>query len=187
MKTLVVVAVTATALAACELGAEGSTRFADRGIALKVPSGWSVTGFSKDVTPRRLVAASYDVRPDDVEGDCGGQAAVEQLRTDGAYVVLIDYGSFPGDLDRDDFSDDLPTSGRDEPFRDERFGEFGCFGPSYVFLFVVGDRALQAHVGIGSDATSKRREEALDVLKIQSLAPEPFRPNRPARTRGVRC
>lgn len=139
-------------------------RFAHNGIALEVPSAWTVTGFSVDVTPRRLVAASYQVSPAEVEGDCGGQAAIQRLPDDGAYVVLIDYGSFPGSLDRDDFSADLPTSGRDEPFSDERFAEFACFGPSYVFVFVVKGRALQAHVGVGPDATADRRDEAVDVL-----------------------
>lgn len=161
---MLVASIVVAALTACEFDAKDSTRFAENGIALQVPSTWSVTGFSVDVTPRRLVAASYDVRPADVKGDCGGQAAIQRLPKDGAYVVLIDYGPFPGNVDRDDFSADLPTSGRDEPFSAERFAEFGCFGPSYVFLFIVEGRALQAHVGIGPDATAERRDDAVEVL-----------------------
>jgi hypothetical protein len=75
------------------------TRFAERGVSLETPSGWSVSGFSETVFPRRLVAASYPVTRADVEGDCGGLAAVERLPSDGAYVVLIDYGgNFDPDL-----------------------------------------------------------------------------------------
>jgi hypothetical protein len=57
-----------------------------------MPPGWSVSGFSETVFPPRLVAASYPVTRADVEGDCGGLAAVERLARGGAYVVLIDYG-----------------------------------------------------------------------------------------------
>lgn len=137
---------------------------AERGIALDVPSAWSATGFSVDVIPRRLVAASYDVFQADVEGDCGGRAAVLRLPEDGVYVFLIDHGSLSG-VDADDFADELPTSGRDEPFSDERFGEFECFGPSYLFRFVLDGRALQAHIGIGPTASAERREEAAAVLR----------------------
>jgi hypothetical protein len=146
------------------VGGDESTRFAENGIALEVPSAWSVTGFSVDVTPRRLVAASYKVDPVDVEGDCGGQAAIQRLPRDGAYIALIDYGPFPGNVDRDDFNAESPVWGRDEPFSDRRFAEFACFGPSYVFLFVVRGRALQAHLGIGPDITPERRDEAVEVL-----------------------
>ena len=111
---LFVAAIVIVALAACELGEDG-TLFTENGVALHVPSTWSVTGFSVDVTPRRLVAASYDVRPGDVEGDCGGQAAILRLPRDGAYVVLIDDGPFSGHVERDDFNPDQPTFGRDEP------------------------------------------------------------------------
>lgn len=158
----VVALIALAVLAGCQSGVGNHTRFAENGIVLEVPSGWSVTGFSVDVTPRRLVAASYDVRPADVEGDCGGQAAIQRLPRDGAYVLLIDYGSF--NVDRDDFSADLPTSGRNEPFRNERFAEFECFGPSYLFRFVVRGRHLQAHLGVGPDATEERRAEAVQVL-----------------------
>lgn len=154
-------AIAVVGLAACDFAGDDRTRFAENGIALEVPRTWGVTGFSVNVTPGRLVAASYHVRPADVEGDCAGMAAIQRLPNDGAYVVLIDYGSF---VDRDDFSADLPTSGRDDPFSDLRFAEFACFGPSYLFRFFVQGRALQAHVGIGHAATAQRRDEAVEVL-----------------------
>lgn len=50
MRALVAAIAVAT-LAGCELGGEDSTRFAENGIALQVPSTWSVTGFSVDVIP----------------------------------------------------------------------------------------------------------------------------------------
>jgi hypothetical protein len=160
----VVAAISVLVLVSCAVGGDESTRFAENGIALEVPGAWSVTGFSVDVTPRRLVAASYKVDPVDVEGDCGGQAAIQRLPRDGAYIALIDYGPFPGNVDRDDFNAESPVWGRDEPFSDRRFAEFACFGPSYVFLFVVRGRALQAHLGIGPDITPERRDEAVEVL-----------------------
>jgi hypothetical protein len=168
----VVAAIAVVVLASCAVGGDEGTQFAENGIALEVPSGWSVTGFSVDVTPRRLVAASYNVNPADVEGDCGGQAAIQRLPRDGAYVVLIDYGPFPGNVDRDDFNADSPVWGRQEPFRDKRFAEFACFGPSYVFFFVARGRALQAHLGIGPDTTPERRDEAVEVLNSITAEPE---------------
>lgn len=120
-----------------------------------------MSGFSEMVFPRRLVAASYDVGRGDVEGDCGGRAAVERLPRDGAYIVLIDYGR---DLEgvesaRSRFTDRLPVT-----LRDGELAEFECFGRSYAFHFVVGGRPLQAHIGFGLDVDAERRAQALGVL-----------------------
>jgi hypothetical protein len=49
-------------------------------------------------------------------------------------------------------------------------GDFECFGPGYLFRFVVDGRALQAHVGLGGGVTPEVREEAVAVL--QSIAVE---------------
>lgn len=96
-------------------------------MSLQLPPGWSVSGFSETVFPRRLVAASYPVTRADVEGDCDGLAAVERLPSDGAYVGLIDYGgNFDPDLmSRSDFKQRLPLT-----LGDGRLAEFGCFGRS---------------------------------------------------------
>jgi hypothetical protein len=155
---ILVAAIAVVAVAACD--SEEPTQFSARGIALDVPSAWSVTGFSEDVVPPRLVVASYGVLPADVEGDCGGRAAILRATEDGAYVLLIDYGPSSGA----DGSGER-TTGRDEPFSRERFGDFECFGPSYLFRFVVAGRALQAHIGIGPDASQQRRDEAVAVLR----------------------
>lgn len=106
-----------------------------------------MSGFSETVFPRRLVAASSPVTRADVEGDCGGYAAVERLPSDGAYVVLIDYGgNFDPDLmRRGDFKQRLPLT-----LGDGQRAEFECFGRSYAFHFIVGGRGLQAHIGLGA-------------------------------------
>lgn len=136
-------------------------RFTERGVSLQLPDDWSVSGFSETVFPRRLVAASYPLSRDDVEGDCGGFAAVERLPRDGAYLVLIDYGgNFDPDLKRrSDFKQRLPLK-----LEDGQLAEFECFGRSYAFRFIVGGRGLQAHIGIGLDADPKTRMGALAVL-----------------------
>jgi hypothetical protein len=135
-------------------------RFSERGLSFQVPDGWSVSGFSETVFPRRLVAATYMVDRGDVEGDCGGLAAVERLRRDGSYVVLIDYG---GSLDagtrQRDFDQRLPLT-----FDDGQLAEYECFGRSYAFRFVVAGRALQAHVALGRVADRKTRAAALTLL-----------------------
>lgn len=143
-----------------ERSSKNSETFAESGLSFTVPDGWSVSGFSETVSPRRLVAATYSVHQADVEGDCGGFAAVERLPSDGSYVVLIDYG---GDLDaptlRQDFKQRLPLT-PDEG----QLAEFECFGRSYAFRFVVEGRGLQAHLALGRRADHRTRENALAVL-----------------------
>lgn len=148
-------------LAGCALREGDSKRFAERQVSFELPDGWSVSGFSETVFPRRLVAASYPVSPGDVEGDCGGFAAVERLPSDGAYVVLIDYGgSFDADqLNRTDFKQRLPLT-----LDEGQLAEFECFGRSYAFWFIVSGRGLQAHIGLGSIADPKTRAHAVAVL-----------------------
>lgn len=137
-----------------ERSSNDSGTFAESGLSIAVPPGWSVSGFSETVFPRRLVAATYSVRRDDVEGDCGGYAAVKHLPSDGAYVVLIDYG---GSLDaptrRQDFKQRLPLT-----LDEGQLGEFECFGRSYAFRFIVEGRGLQAHLALGhtADRTTRR-------------------------------
>jgi hypothetical protein len=137
-----------------------SETFAEAGLSFTVPHGWSVTGFSETVFPRRLVAATYPVDRDDVEGDCGGLAAVERLPSDGSYVILIDYG---GSLDaptrRQDFKQRLPLT-----LDQGQLAEFECFGRSYAFRFVVEGRGMQAHLALGSRADQSTRANALAVL-----------------------
>ena len=152
------------ALVACEFDPDERTRFAEHGIELQAPRTWSITGFSKTVWPERLVAASYDVRPADVEGDCGGLAAVRRLPRDGAYVVLIDYGQVG---EQEGFTDRLPVM-----LGDGALAEYECFGHSYMFRFILSGRALQAHVAFGRNATMERREEALGVLTSITVARE---------------
>ena len=157
------VLIAATVLASCSSARERE-RFDQHGISFDVPAGWTVTGFSTTVTPRRLVAASYTVGAADVEGDCGGLAAVERLPAKGAYVVLIDYGSHS--IDRAEFTDRRPISA----LSDGQLAAFECFGRSYAFRLMVRGRALQAHVGIGGSADSRRRSDALAVLNSLEAA-----------------
>ena len=140
-------------------------RFAERGVSFEIPSGWSVSGFSETVFPRRLVVASYPVGRADVEGDCGGYAAVERLPGDAAYLVLIDYGgNFEAVRSRSDFKQRLPLT-----LEDGQLAEFECFGRSYVFRFVVDGRRLQAHIGLGADAGPTMRARALAALNSVRL------------------
>jgi hypothetical protein len=152
-----------------ERSSNDSETFAESGLSIAVPQGWSVSGFSETVFPRRLVAATYSVERDDVEGDCGGYAAVKRLPSDGAYVVLIDYG---GSLDaptrRQDFTQRLPLT-----LDEGQVADFECFGRSYAFRFIVEGRGLQAHLALGHTADQKTRTDALAVLNSISVAREP--------------
>jgi hypothetical protein len=150
----------ALVLVGCAHRDNAADDFSERGLSLRIPDGWSVSGFSKTVFPRRLVAATYAVNRGDVEGDCGGLAAVQRLPPDGSYIVLIDYG---GGVDTDtrqrDFDQRLPLT-----FDDGRLAEFACFGRSYAFRFIVAGRALQVHLALGRTADPSTRKAALAVL-----------------------
>lgn len=151
---------TALVLVGCVHRDDAADDFSERGLSLRVPKSWSVSGFSETVFPRRVVAATYAVNRDDVEGDCGGLAAVQRLAPDGAYLVLIDYGGgVDADTRRRDFDQRLPLT-----FNDGQLAEFECFGRSYAFRFVVAGRALQAHLAVGRAADQETREAALAVL-----------------------
>lgn len=152
---LVVVALFALIAAGCRSGSEEtSTRYSTQGLSFAVPGGWSSTPFSTTNDPHRLAVASYPVPADSVEGDCGGIKAVHQLPSDGALVLVIDYGDGPGFTRPDDLE---LSSGE--------FANYDCFGESTAFRFRVGERDLQAHVAFGADATDDAKEHALDVLR----------------------
>ena len=68
-------------------------------------------------------------------------------------------GSRSVTADPSDFQDRLPRA-----LEDGQLADFECFGRSYAFRFVVGGRALQAHVGLGHDATAARLSEALAAV-----------------------
>jgi hypothetical protein len=145
-----------------------SGKFAESGLSIAVPHGWSVSGFSETVFPRRLVAATYSVERDDVEGDCGGVAAVQRLPSDGAYVVLIDYGNVDAATRQQDFKQRLPLA-----LDNGQLAEFECFGRSYAFHVVVEGRGIQAHLALGRRADQTTRADALTVLNSISVSREP--------------
>lgn len=136
-------------------GGHGSTTLRDgeSGLILRYPRSWTVTGFSRLTSPRRLVAASYTLTRDEVEGDCGGRRALESLPPGGAAVLLIDYGS-------------SSVAPHFERFRLSEFkrADYECFGPSYALRFTRGGRDLQAHIALGRRAGAGRRQQALSIL-----------------------
>jgi hypothetical protein len=158
----VLLALTVLSAAACTDGRDPTANFSERGVHLQIPSAWSITGFSTTNAPSRLVAASYSVRPEDSEGDCGGNAAIARLPEDGAFIALIDYDEMP--VDRGDFPDTLPVASVDDLFDRRRFLQFDCFGPSYMLRLIVNRRPIQVHVGLGKEASSERRAEVVAIV-----------------------
>ena len=142
-------------LAGC--GGSKSARFDAEGVAFVYPAGWSVTGFSRTVSPARLVVASYPVRRAEVEGDCGGMRALQALPRNGAAVLLIDYGPGPA-------NSRFPS--RLSRFRLDQFkrASYDCFGDSYMLRFHAARHDLQAHVVFGGNARVAQRNRALGVL-----------------------
>jgi hypothetical protein len=141
-------------VAGCGSGGRATFRDGESGLMFRYPRSWSITGFSHSNSPRRLVAASYHVKADEVEGDCGGIEALQSLPGSGAAVLLIDYGSsssfapHPGHFTLSDF----------------KRANFECFGDSYMLRFSRGVHDLQAHVALGSRASADRRVPALSIL-----------------------
>jgi hypothetical protein len=144
-------------LAGCGGSKSRSARFDGQGVAFVYPGGWSVTGFSRTVSPARLVVASYRVTRSEVEGDCGGMRALAALPRDGAAVLLIDYGPGPAN------SQFRPRPSR---FRLGQFKQasYECFGDSYMLRFHAAGHELQTHLVFGRQAVATQRSQALGVL-----------------------
>jgi hypothetical protein len=135
----------ASGLSACG-GGNGHT-FSDRsiGLSFRYPSAWSSSGFSRRVSPPRLVVGSYPIRPSDALG---------RLPRDGAAVLLIDYGPshrFPRHPSAFNLSQFHP-------------GDYECFGQSWMLRFRRGGHDIQAHVALGVAADPMKRKQALTVL-----------------------
>ncbi len=96
---------------------------------------------------------SYRVPPGAVEGDCGGWNAVNRLPSQGAYVILIDYGQ-----------GSFPPRPRDLTMRDGELANYERFGQSTMFRFRIGAQDIEAHVGLGAASTDQTRDRALAVL-----------------------
>jgi hypothetical protein len=131
-----------------------SFRDSETGLTLRYPRSWTVTGFSQATSPHRLVVASYHVGPDEVEGDCGGERALQSLPPRGAAVLLIDYGSSSG----------FAPHARNFTLSNFQRATYECFGDTFMVRFGRGGHDLQAHVAIGRRATAERRKEALSIL-----------------------
>jgi hypothetical protein len=140
-------------------GAAKYAHFRDtsRDIAFRYPAGWFVTGFSTTNDPNRLVVASYRVTRPQVEGDCGGMAALDALPPRGTAVLIIDYGPAAP-------AAQFPKRPSRFRLRNGKYGNYECFGRSYVFRFRVAGRDLQAHVAIGRHASPRERGAALAIL-----------------------
>jgi hypothetical protein len=127
-----------------------------QGIAFRYPAGWSVTGFSRTVSPPRLVVASYKVTGSEVEGDCGGMRALAVPR-DGAAVMLIDYGAARSATE---------FHPRPKHFLLRQFARanYECFGDSYMLRFEAAGHDLQAHLKFGQHASAALRRRPLLIL-----------------------
>lgn len=150
----VILALSALCVSTC--GGHKTQTFSDvsSDLSFRYPTNWSVSGFSHTNSPRRLVVASYRVAPQEVEGDCGGSQALSRIPSNGAAILLIDYGrtqrftAHPAD------------------FRLSQFhrATYECFGDSYMLRFRRGGHNLQAHLALGSRASGSQRRQALAIL-----------------------
>lgn len=136
-----------------------TTTFRERGLLFRYPAEWFVTGFSRTVSPERLVVASYKVVRDQVEGDCAGSRALNAVPRKGAALLLIDYGATAGREFRP----------RPQHFRLRQFEhtDYECFGDTYMLRFVAAGHDLQAHLKFGRDANAATRKQVL--LTLDSL------------------
>lgn len=131
--------------------------FDDGGVRFAYPAGWSVTGFSLTVTPRRLVVASYPVSRAQVEGDCGGSKALNALPRGGAAILLIDYGAGPR-------KQGFARQRRSFQLAHGALVNYDCFGRGYAFRFYSEEHNLQAQVVYGRRASRTERRATLKIL-----------------------
>jgi hypothetical protein len=100
-------------------------------------------------------------------GECGPDAALDDLPADGALVWLLEY-EIPSNLD--DFPlrpDRLSLSGEPQVY------ECATAQPTYLFRFRDGFRYFQLHVALGDSASEHTRRDVVDVLNSLSAGPLP--------------
>jgi hypothetical protein len=136
-------------------------------ILVNLPAGW----IEKDnpvpgISAPRLVAA-YGTWDFPIGGDCGPEAALQDLPTEGALVWVVEYAN-PGYAG--DFIPLLPGFGIDLQTPPARW-ECAAGAPSRMYLFRVGGRYFELHLALGPGAAAEtiRQSEGL----IKSLQAEP--------------
>jgi hypothetical protein len=138
-------------------------------ISVERPAGW----IRKDVTlsaPRapRLVAV-YGTWDFPTGGDCGPEAALQDLPADGAMVWILEHWNpgYAGDFVplMSGFGIDLQTP----PAR----WECAAGAPSRMYLLRVGGRLFEVHVALGPGAQSETVRQAEALVKSLEAEPAP--------------
>ncbi|MDA0161960.1 hypothetical protein OM076_16925 [Solirubrobacter ginsenosidimutans] len=142
------------------------------GLSWTLPAGWEpvrsqLTALVQPV--HRLAAATFPLRQDAPDRDCGPETARAQIPAGGALVYLLE--------DRE--AEARPKRlahypARPRHFRVARARTYECLGLGAIVWWTEQGRALQAQVVLGPRAGAARRhqvEALLDSLVVQAIAP----------------
>src|SRR5689334_9886847 len=160
--------VVALTLAGC--GSSGWRTWQGRGVSVRIPHGWYVTG--AHLTPvtwpvQFLAVASYSLPAGDRGADgCEPKSAVDRLPADGAFLFGWEYTGAPdGPIRKADFPP------RPQRFRLVHLGRYECLDHSYLLRFRSAGRYFQLHVLLGRHASIQTRKLTLRVLDSLAVRP----------------
>ncbi|HEY6889656.1 MAG TPA: hypothetical protein VI300_17795 [Solirubrobacter sp.] len=142
------------------------------GLSWTLPRGWrpvrsQLTALVQPV--HRLAAATFSLRQDKPDRDCGPDTARAQLPAGGALVYLLE--------DRE--AEARPRGlahypARPKHFRVARARTYECLGLGAIVSWTEQGRALEAQIVLGPRANRERRrqvEALLDSLVVEPIAP----------------
>jgi hypothetical protein len=137
-------------------------------VSVDLPAGWIGKDDPVPSSSAPRVVAAYGTWDFPTGGECGPEAALGDLPTDGALVWVVEYGDprYSGDFYSSPgpgFSIDLQTP----PAR----WECAAAAPSRMYPFRVTGRFFEIHVAFGPDASAETIGQANGV--ITSLGAEP--------------
>jgi len=136
-------------------------------ISVNLPAGWIEKDDPVPGTSAPRVVAAYGTWDFPTGGDCGPEAALQDLPTEGALVWVVEYAN-PGYAG--DFIPLLPGFGIDLQTPPARW-ECAAGAPSRMYLFRVGGRYFELHLALGPGAADETIRQAEGLIK--SLQAEP--------------
>jgi hypothetical protein len=138
-------------------------------ISVNLPAGWIGKEDPVPGTSAPRVVAAYGTWDFPTGGDCGPEAALQDLPTEGALVWVVEHAN-PGYAG--DFIPLLPGFGIDLQTPPARW-ECAAGAPSRMYLFRVGGRYFELHLALGLGAADETIRQAEGLIKSFQAEPVP--------------
>jgi hypothetical protein len=138
-------------------------------VSVDLPPGWIQKDDPVPGTSQSRVVVAYGTWDLPTGGDCGPEAALQDLPADGALVWVVEHAS-PGNAG--DYTSLSPLFSIDLQTPPARW-ECASGAPSRMYLFVIGGRYLEVHLALGSTASDATIQRAETLIKSLHTKPAP--------------